>query len=109
MLFLGYMQHALELISSNNNKISRIYCYGLGRLSTAIARYQTAFILIVKDGLAIDQTALFDPVFTDKEKIVLKRLGLSLEDENRKCKIRQGYMTCNHYFLNFSSSKILST
>ncbi|XP_023336340.1 uncharacterized protein LOC111707461 [Eurytemora carolleeae] len=50
-------------------EIKFIYCFGLGQLSSSIARYQTAFVLIINESLRLSAGRLevYDPVFSSKE------------------------------------------
>jgi len=89
-----------EIISSlqeigKNEQIVNIHSYGLGQLSASIARYQTAFILLIKQYLSIpdEKNFVFDPIFNSDEKTVLKDLGFTVLEENTSCKIRLQHKT----------------
>merc|ERR1711962_1519697 len=86
------MQEVLTQLqqTSSHSSISKLSCFGLGQLSTVISKYQTAFLLLIKESLRIEdfRSTVFDPIFSDKEKQVLEKLGFFVEEKNKKCKIR---------------------
>merc|ERR1711962_1090331 len=86
------MQEVLTQLqqTSSHSSISKLSCFGLGQLSTVISKYQTAFLLLIKESLRIEdfRSTVFDPIFSDEEKQVLEKLGFFVEEKNKKCKIR---------------------
>ncbi|GBN16267.1 SRR1-like protein [Araneus ventricosus] len=64
-----------------------IVCYGLGHfVSCVTARYQLAFLIILKDIVLPRAISIYDPVFSNEEKSVLEGLGLNVLDVNEEAK-----------------------
>ncbi|KAF8781421.1 SRR1-like protein like [Argiope bruennichi] len=79
--------HDVEALSMNDNKMLDIVCYGLGHFASCLtARYQLAFLINLKDILSPRIIYVFDPVFSNEEKRVLKIFGLTVLKENEEGK-----------------------
>uniref|UniRef100_A0A8C6SWX1 SRR1 domain containing n=1 Tax=Neogobius melanostomus TaxID=47308 RepID=A0A8C6SWX1_9GOBI len=66
-------------------------CYGLGPFSSCVsARYQLAMLLLLLEAAQIELSDCFiyDPIFSNGEKAVLKELGLTVLTENEEGKRR---------------------
>ncbi|XP_034547530.1 SRR1-like protein [Notolabrus celidotus] len=64
-------------------------CYGLGSFSSCVsARYQLAMLLLLLDSgqIPLKECSVYDPVFSDGEKDVLRELGLTVLTENEEGK-----------------------
>lgn len=70
-----------------SGQLSQIICYGLGNFTTsADSLYQLTLLLSLKDFCKTDRIYIFDPIFTENEKIFLKEeLNLTLIEKNEKC------------------------
>ncbi|XP_006813773.1 SRR1-like protein [Saccoglossus kowalevskii] len=78
-------------MNSNDNCQHDVYdivCYGLGNFTLCpIARYQFAFLHLMTKFLQIPgQCFVYDPKFTEEEKIILKDLDFHVIDKNEECK-----------------------
>jgi len=83
-----FMSKVVSCQMLENTDFEEIYCFGLGQLSSVIARYQAAFLIILKEKLKIKDEAsfVFDPVFCHDEKILLQKLGFCVLNENTQCR-----------------------
>lgn len=69
-----------------NPKISEIVCFGLGKISECItSRYQLQVLLYLKDLFNVN-VYVYDPIFTDFERILLNEFQLSIIPENSEGK-----------------------
>ncbi|XP_078363060.1 SRR1-like protein isoform X3 [Oculina patagonica] len=68
--------------------IADIVCYGIGKLSSCpIARYQFAFLLLLKELLQLTGLCfIYEPHFSQDDKIVVKEFGSSLIEHNEEGK-----------------------
>lgn len=74
------------LAPHQNSKVTGIVCYGLGQLSCSrIARYQGAFLLILKDHFQV-HTEVYDPVFSAVDNEVLRDLNIKVLNRNEEGK-----------------------
>ena len=79
----------IVLQSCNKEMLQEIICYGLGNFSDShIARYQLAFLLLLVEDLnvSIQNCWIYDPIFTDEEKQILKTLGFNIIQDNETAK-----------------------
>ncbi|CAL1263062.1 unnamed protein product [Larinioides sclopetarius] len=64
-----------------------IICYGLGHFASCVtARYQLAFLILLKDIVLPRTIGIYDPVFSNEEKSVLEDLCLNVLDVNEEAK-----------------------
>lgn len=70
----------------HQNAVRELICYGLGRFSSClIARFQLAFLLLLRDMLQV-QCYVYDPLFSDTEKLLLDKMKLLVLHENEEGK-----------------------
>lgn len=70
------------------NAYEEIVVYGIGRIgSCPIARYQFAFLLLLKKILKVT-CELFDPILTGKEQEMIQGYDIQVVEENEECKRR---------------------
>ena len=78
-------------------QIKQIVCLGLGKVSTCkVAQHQLAFLLLLSEHCN-HPAEVYDPVFTVREKQALKRLNLTVIEENSEGKLKNSHPTL--YFL----------
>lgn len=84
-----------EISTNLDKRIQELVCYGLGSFSESyIARYQLVFLLLVIEEMEIPlcNCHIFDPQFTEEEKVILQEFGLNIIVENevgkRRCNRR---------------------
>ncbi|GMH39706.1 hypothetical protein BSKO_07604 [Bryopsis sp. KO-2023] len=58
--------------------------YGLGGLSSFVSRYQLGLVLELRDWLALGRIETFDPIFTERDKLVMQRLGVDVLGSNER-------------------------
>ncbi|CAH3110555.1 unnamed protein product [Pocillopora meandrina] len=75
--------------------VTDIVCYGIGKLSSCpIARYQFAFLLLLRELLKISGLCfIYEPHFSQDDKVVVEELGCSLIDHNEEGKRRVENLT----------------
>ncbi|XP_049820626.1 SRR1-like protein [Aethina tumida] len=82
------------LTALSNCTISEIICLGLGRIGEClIPRFQFALLLCLYDIYKV-KISVFDPVFTDEEKCILKHFNCNILTENLegKYKVKDKYI-----------------
>lgn len=73
---------------TNNPKVTKIICYGLGRISeSTISRYQLALLLCLKDLLQAEVEAS-DPVFNKNDLVLLEHFQINTERNNTEGKYK---------------------
>lgn len=72
-----------------------IVCYGIGRIASCpIARYQFAFLLLLREILQIaGQCFIYEPLFSQDEVETVKEFGCSLIQSNEEGKRKVGQVT----------------
>lgn len=76
----------LSVINSEMKVVRQIVCYGLGSFSTcSSSSFQLALLLILQEEFLCD-ISIYDPVFTDTEKCILRNIGINVLVENDECK-----------------------
>ncbi|GFQ88071.1 SRR1-like protein [Trichonephila clavata] len=64
-----------------------IVCYGLGHFISCLnARYQLAFLMVLRDILQPSVFDIYDPIFSMEEKTVLRDIGLNVLNVNEEGK-----------------------
>lgn len=65
-----------------NPEIKEIICLGLGRIGECVvSRYQLGLLLCLRDVFNV-KVSIFDPVFTERERLILKELNCVCLTEN---------------------------
>nr|CAG4652238.1 EOG090X0FII [Triops cancriformis] len=87
---LNSSEFITKFIDIINNQLpstlSEVVCYGLGSFSEcAVARYQCALLCIIQTHSS-SPVHVYDPVFSDVEKVVLKHLNFHLLPSNEEGK-----------------------
>lgn len=74
------LREGLDLLKQSN--ISEIVCFGLGKIGeSTVSRYQLALLLFLKELYQV-KVYVYDPVFSQKENLILKKYGCEILDEN---------------------------
>ncbi|XP_044262199.1 SRR1-like protein [Tribolium madens] len=82
------LREALTTLSNPN--IKEIICFGLGRIGECmISRYQLGFLLCLKD-LHNAEVKIYDPVFTETDRWLLRQFQCEILTENSEGKYRVG-------------------
>lgn len=70
--------------------VTDMVCYGIGKLSSCpVARYQFAFLLLLRELLKISGLCfIYEPHFSQDDKVVVEEFGCSLIDHNEEGKRR---------------------
>lgn len=75
--------------ASNESNLSSILCYGLGNFLESIqSRYQLGLLLNIKNEFKIKNCYVYDPKFTDAERIYLAEIGCDSIHQNEEGKRR---------------------
>lgn len=99
-LFINFKEHLLCTLENHysnvgtncpenltQNKRLDIVCYGLGPfISCRQAKYQLAFLIMLKDIVAPTDISIYDPLFSESEKNVLEDFGINVLDVNEEGK-----------------------
>lgn len=79
--------------ATNGSNLSSILCYGLGNFLESIqSKYQLGLLLTIKNMFNIKNCCVYDPKFTDAERIYLAEIGCDsiLYNEEGKRKLLPG-------------------
>ncbi|XP_023946258.2 SRR1-like protein [Bicyclus anynana] len=80
-----YLKSVIKAVSNflNDKNIVEIICFGLGHIGESnISRYQLALLLCLRNKFNPDKVLVHDPIFYTDECELLKKLNLTLIEEN---------------------------
>ena len=88
--YFSQFAQLLKKASENTNRISRIVCLGLGKVTSCrIARIQLYFLLALKNELGVSEVQVSDPVFSEQEiDILSQEFGLEVVESNLEGKFK---------------------
>lgn len=94
---LASLREGIKLL--NDPEIAEIYCLGLGHIGERIVpRYQLSLLLCIKDVYNV-RVLVHDPIFYTQEKEILKKLGLTVLEENQEGKYKSNSDSATLFFL----------
>ncbi|XP_068679202.1 SRR1-like protein [Montipora foliosa] len=90
------LEHSISTVETDSKKRTAVFvdpivdivCYGIGRIASCpIARYQFAFLLLLKEFLQIaGDCFIYEPLFSQDETMVVKEMGCLLIESNEEGK-----------------------
>nr|CAG4646637.1 EOG090X0FII [Macrothrix elegans] len=97
--FNNFLEIFKNIISEKDCELSEIVCLGIGSISSCkTAQYQLALLLLLVEHFNCP-AEVFDPIFSDTEKLILQNLLLQISKENSEGKVSVRSSGLTFFFL----------